>query len=120
MIPSQDDPRLFVSACIVESDTLDNILKEKNIEGVSHICLTINGAELEALEGMDRTLKKNKFSMLIANQEKFRPTVNGIPLNEKITLLLKKYGFSTKIGKRWIVVSQSKNELKKSHNFRNI
>lgn len=110
IIPSQDDPRLFVGVCKVKVDTLDNILEENSIKDSSLICLTINGAEPEALEGMHKTLKKGNFTMLIANQEKFRLTVNGISFTKKITSILEKYGFSSRIRKRWIIASKSKNQ----------
>jgi len=87
----------------IAADTLDNILKDQGVNHVSHICLTINGAELEALKGSHKTLQSEKLTLLIAAKPWFRPIANGMPYNKKIALLLKSYDFITKIGKNgWI------------------
>ena len=83
----------------VEADTLDNILEEHQVDDPAHICMTINGAELEALEGMEKTLKTKKPTLLIASgkSQQHRPNVDGTPLNKKIAETLKKQGYKTKI-----------------------
>lgn len=43
----------------VEVDTLDNILNEAGVENVDFVLLTINDAELLALDGVDRLLLNN-------------------------------------------------------------
>ncbi len=50
----------------VETDTLDNILNELGIHRVSHIELTINGAEWNALQGMEKTLTSPGLSLRVA------------------------------------------------------
>ena len=83
---------------IVEADTLDNILEYLGISFVSHVCLTINGAEYEALKGMDRTLGNNGLrSLLIAGGHDFRPTIGNKNYSEKIAEMLKSFGFKTHI-----------------------
>ena len=94
----------FKGSINVKADTIDNILKKNNIKQVSHICLTINGAELEALEGMKEILKSKNMSILIVHH-KIRPKVGGIPIAKKISTQLKSHGFNVKIGKRWIIAS---------------
>lgn len=89
---------------VVQADTLDNILENLGIDSISHICLTINGAELEVLEGMKKTLQ-NKITMLVASgdSQRYRPTANGVPLNKKIASVLEDHGFKTKINRKgWI------------------
>ena len=92
---------------VVEADTLDNIIEETGHSDITHICLTINGAELEALEGMHRVLQKERLSRFIASgsRQKFRATVNGVPLNKKIVSVLEKYGFSARIAESGCVVA---------------
>lgn len=43
----------------VETDTLDNMLRELGIKRVNFVKMNIEGAELEALQGMEETLKDN-------------------------------------------------------------
>ena len=91
----------------VEADTLDSILDENGIRGVSHICMTINGAELEALEGMSKVLATEP-SLLIASgsTQTFRAEADGMPLNERICQFLRHRGFETKVDRQgWIHAS---------------
>lgn len=50
----------------VEVDTLDNILRELQIRDVAFMKMDIEGAEVEALEGMDETLHMNGLNLAIA------------------------------------------------------
>lgn len=89
----------------VNADTLDNILESLSIESINHICLTINGAEYEALQGMPKTLNTRNLSMLIASgdSQRFRSHVNGIPLYRKIVTFLERNSFNTFVDKEgWI------------------
>jgi FkbM family methyltransferase len=70
-------------------DTLDNILKDLDIEKINFIKMDIEGAEIEALKGANTTLKK-KTSLAISGYHK----INGIPTYKAIISLLKKKGFS--------------------------
>ncbi len=73
----------------INLDTLDNILKDLNIEKINFIKMDIEGAEIEALRGANTTLKK-KTSLAIAGYHK----INGIPTYKAILSLLKNKGFS--------------------------
>jgi FkbM family methyltransferase len=44
----------------VESNTLDNILNEKNVQRVNYVKIDVEGAELEVLKGAVNTLSSNK------------------------------------------------------------
>lgn len=49
----------------VEIDSIDNILRELGIKGVDFIKMDIEGAEVEALKGMNETLKDNDVKLAI-------------------------------------------------------
>lgn len=96
----------FIESINVQADTIDNIL-EDNYKKITHICLTVNGAEYEALQGMKNVLKNEKLSILVVHQKDLIPAENGITIGEKIVSYLKKYNFKTEIGNRWIVATKS-------------
>lgn len=73
----------------INLDTLDNILKDLNIEKINFIKMDIEGAEIEALKGANTTLKK-KINLAISGYHK----INGNPTYKAIISLLKKKGFS--------------------------
>lgn len=84
----------------IEIDTLDNIIADLNIkpESISHINLTINGAEFDTLKGMDSILRENKNISLtvVAGRHDESGTINGSPDYQLIIELLNSYGFKTK------------------------
>lgn len=49
----------------IETDTIDQILKDFNINKVNHIHMTISGMEVEALKGMTNTLQTQKLRIHI-------------------------------------------------------
>ncbi len=57
------DPNKFIE---VEVDTLDNILKDVGISKIDFIKMDIEGAEIEAYQGMKETLKNNNVKLAIA------------------------------------------------------
>jgi FkbM family methyltransferase len=57
------DPNKFIE---VEVDTLDNILKDVGISKIDFIKMDIEGAEVEAYQGMKETLKNNNVKLAIA------------------------------------------------------
>lgn len=92
----------FVNSTEVDADTIDNILDENEIGGVSQVCLSVNGAEIEALAGMQRTLATRNPKLLIQACEKVRPVVDGVPYFEKISSLLDANGYTIIDKMRWI------------------
>lgn len=82
---------------IIETDKLDNIVDELNIkiEKISHINITVNGAEYDTLIGMHNILSKSKNISItvIAGRYTSTGTINGKPDYIVITDLLKSYGF---------------------------
>jgi hypothetical protein len=75
----------------VEVDTLDNILKELEISKVDFIKMDIEGAEIEALKGMDGVLK-GRTELAIAAYH----IVNGRETFKIIIPWLEKRGFVTR------------------------
>jgi FkbM family methyltransferase len=74
----------------VEADTLDNILEELGIDSVNFIKMDIEGAEIEALKGMRKTLKSDLQLAISA----YHP-VGGAISHEVIIPQLKELGFRT-------------------------
>ncbi len=65
-----DHPEKTSQGLILQVDTLDNILKELNIEKVDFIKMDIEGSEIEALSGMEEVFK-SKPNMAIAAYHQF-------------------------------------------------
>jgi len=86
-------PRMYRSTGFVEVevDTLDNILKELEISKVNFVKMDIEGAEIEALKGMDGVLK-GRAELAIAAYH----IVNGEQTFKTIIPWLKKRGFATR------------------------
>lgn len=57
----------------VEANTIDNILNKLNIKKINHINLTINGAEYQALFGMENVIRNNPKLRLYINSESPEP-----------------------------------------------
>ena len=85
----------------VETVTIDFIVERLSLPKVDFISLSINGAELEALEGMQGTL------------EQFHPRLSipgwvhrdGHPLWWDVAPKLKRYGYNVWVGKRGRVIA---------------
>lgn len=75
----------------IEVDTLDNILEELGIDRVALIKMDIEGAEIEALKGMDRILSKDGVKLAIASYHK----VGDKPTYKTIIPLMEQKGFSS-------------------------
>lgn len=73
----------------IETDTLDNILEELGVSKVDFIKMDIEGAEIQALDGMKRTLKTNDVKLAIAAYH----IVNGAQTCKIVTPWLEKAGF---------------------------
>ena len=84
----------------VEVDKLDNIIQEIGIDinKISHINLTINGAEYYTLLGMKKILSEaeNLSLTIIAGRHDESGTIEGKKDDELILSLLKTYGFEAK------------------------
>ena len=79
----------------VEVDSLDNILQELGINRINFIKMNIEGAEIEALKGMDETLRDNGVNLAIEAAHH----VNGKGAYEIVHPQLKNKGFVVRT--RW-------------------
>lgn len=73
----------------VEVDTLDNILGELGVKEVDFIKMDIEGAEIEAIKGMDETLRNNDVNLAIAAYH----IVEGKTTDKTIIPWLREKGF---------------------------
>jgi FkbM family methyltransferase len=87
-------PENYQSFTEVEVDTVDNILRTLGISHVDYVKITINGAELEVLKGMEETLKGDLRLWVKGHALK-----DGQPLHQAIASFLKERGFSVQITK---------------------
>lgn len=122
-VPKDSTVSFTEKEIVIEIDTLDNIIKDNNIDiySISHINMTINGAEYATLIGMKNLLNtaKNLSLTITAGRYDESGTINGKPDYELIIPLLKSSGFEIKfkrinqlfwwgfivkllIGKKWI------------------
>ncbi len=81
----------------IEVDTLDHILAENGISRVDYLEISVNGLELEVLEGMERMLPSTRRLFLSGYA---RVSGTGEPTNARTVGLLRERGFRTKISRR--------------------
>jgi FkbM family methyltransferase len=87
-------PENYQSFAEIEVDTVDNILRALSIGHVDYVKITINGAELEVLKGMEETLRGDLRLWVKGHALK-----DGQPLHKAIASFLKERGFSVQITK---------------------
>lgn len=95
----------------VELDTLDNICEENNIDlsKVAYVNLTINGAEYDALRGMEKILEASPNMAITAvagrENEGFGENdigwVDGVPDHVAMKSFLEKFGFNATLKRFW-------------------
>lgn len=76
----------------VSCNSLDNILKDLKITKVNFVRIQVNGAEMEVLKGMTKTLEQSPKLLIAAIYNK-----DGHPISEDITVFLKNIGYTTEI-----------------------
>lgn len=76
----------------VPADTIDNILEENNTHKIDFARIQLNGVELEALEGMEKTLQSHP-KILVAGIY----TKNGVPVQELLKKHLDNKGYKTQV-----------------------
>ncbi len=79
----------------VETDSVDNIVSDLELKAVSLVSLTVNGAEIEALHGMQETL--NEFGPRLSIAGWYER--GGVPIHREVTALLDQYGYQTMVGR---------------------
>ena len=78
-----------------EFRVLDEVLEELKIPDIDFLSVTVNGTELEVLEGGKNLLSKSKRIRIYSKGHAFLS--NGNPLNAEINNYLLNFGFKTKI-----------------------
>lgn len=84
------------SSLAVQTDTIDSVVNETGLEKVSLVSLTINGAELEAIRGMHRTLKVHRPNLVVAGWYKR----DGVAICDIAARELQSVGYQSVIGSR--------------------
>ena len=84
------------SSLTVRTDTIDSVVNEMGLEKVSLVSLTINGAELEAIRGMHRTLKMHRPNLVVAGWYKR----DGVAICDLAARELESVGYQSAIGSR--------------------
>ena len=50
----------YAGSTIIEVDTMDNMMRELNVGSIDFAIISVNGMELQVLEGMERTLPRTR------------------------------------------------------------
>jgi len=80
--------------CVIDCDSIDNILDKFKLDKIGFIRIQVNGAEFEALEGLRHTLPKTKRILVSALYKR-----NGKYAYSSVEEILKRQGFRTMVEK---------------------
>jgi len=80
----------YINSAMVEADTIGNILNKHGIRHVDHFHITINGAEVEALEGIDKCFLEHQTRIFVYCETLVKGTRE--PVTNKVVDQLKSYG----------------------------
>lgn len=83
-------PEDYAEAVEIDVDRLDDILAEHGIDACDFIKITVMGAEIQVLKGMDRLLSGHSTFWVKAHS-----TIDGRPANAAIAAMLEERGLST-------------------------
>lgn len=79
---------------MIEVDTVDNILKDLEIERVDFVTMEINAAEIEALQGMKKVLSQKNIRIIAAGWYEYE----GKEAWRKMKEILEGFGFTVYLG----------------------
>jgi len=82
------------SAIVVRTETIDAVVRRLSLPRVDLVSMTINGAEPEAVEGMNETLRTHSPNIVLAGWYRRE----GRPIHELITHTLSIRGYRTLVG----------------------
>jgi FkbM family methyltransferase len=85
-------PESYATAVEIDVDRLDGILASQGIDKIDFVKITVMGAELQVLKGMNRLLAGNATMWVKAHS-----LIDGQPANGAISKLLNERGFRTVI-----------------------
>ena len=84
----------YEGSTVIEVDTIDNLMKELDVGSVDFMTITVNGMELQVLEGGERTLPRTRWLFVVGRG---RRTDTGVSINGEIAAFLRERGFITYI-----------------------
>ena len=84
----------YRESIIVEASTIDQMMNEAGVDHIDYIEITVNGAELEVIKGMNGIIPRTS---IIFAKGHVRDKITGEPLNKSICSHLRDYGFDTSI-----------------------
>ncbi len=87
----------FDSAMEIDVDTVDNILAEFEVAEIDYAEITVNGVELQVLQGMEQTAQRTKRVFLAGYA---RTLETDQPTNRSTRNFLRQRGFRTTVSKR--------------------
>lgn len=79
----------------VPTDSIDNVVRRQELEKLTLVSLTINGAEIEAVRGMQRTLGQFAPKLLIAGWYRR----GGNPIHKQVINILQEHNYSAVAGR---------------------
>lgn len=105
----------YVEKIKVPANTLDNILSDDNVGKIDHIQLNINGAEIEALKGLENIISLFHPSFSILSETKSDET--GEPVSGIVVSFLESRGYHVKMHEHMpqspdVVYASPKNEYR--------
>jgi FkbM family methyltransferase len=81
----------YINESIVEANTIGNILNEQKVQHIDHFHITINGAEVEALEGIDKRFLKQGTRVFVYCETLITGTKETV--TNRVVDRLENYGF---------------------------
>ena len=91
---------------LTETVSVDSIVEDLELRKVSLVSLTVNGAEIEAIHGMEKTLRDLRPRLSIAGWYER----SGQPIYQEVTNLLEANGYETRVGRLGRVYGWAKRE----------
>lgn len=99
------EENFYNDSTVLSVDTLDNILKDIDLNWINFILIEVNGAEFEVVKGMEETLNKVQ-TLTIRGHAK----LDGITISNAIATKLNKKGFEVTINSKGMVLASKINQ----------
>ena len=82
----------FPEEKLVDADTIDNIIRDVGVDSVDHIHIQVSGAEIEAIRGMEETLRQSEIRVWMRAIHILEDSER--PANEKVAEMLRNRGMT--------------------------
>lgn len=83
----------IIKETTIATNSIDNVVSETGLPNLNFVIITVNGAEIEALEGMTKTLENDNLHIVIAAKY----VVDGIPVYKRVATFLEEKGYELKL-----------------------